>query len=67
MTAGKVRHGIIKFIGGNKLSKDLILNAKQYDIQPSMAKQIENTFIPMVDMLKRFENSYSNILEKSKQ
>lgn len=46
---------------------DLVLNASQYGVSQSRAKQIEEIFIPMIDMIKEFEKGYDKIIEDKEQ
>lgn len=48
-----------------KKSKELIvLDAEKFGVQKSKAKQIEDTFVPMVEMLKGFESDFNEIVSE---
>lgn len=47
------------------MSNELVLNAANYGIEKSKAEQIEAVFVPMVDMLKKFEGAYSKVVDEA--
>lgn len=45
------------------MSKELVISAKEFGVEESKAKQIEDVFVPMVKMLKSFEAQYDEIIK----
>ena len=46
---------------------NLILNATQFGVEESKAKQIEAVFQPMIKMLYQMENEYNNLIKETEE